>query len=143
MRVFVRSLLAAGSLKLLLCSAAVLAQQGVNLPAAPQGPGGEDTIETASGTRCRQSINSNKGYVDVGVAGSARSGIPNRQAAPGGVFPSSVFVNINDRDREALAYARVTIPLGKQPKRLDCSRIYELEIDRLRQEIQLLKMNTE
>jgi hypothetical protein len=142
MRVFVRSLLLVVSLELLIGSAAI-AQQGVNLPAAPQGPGGEDTIETASGTRCRQSINSNKGYVDVGVTGSARSEIPNGQTTPGSVFPTGVFVNINDRDREALAYARVTIPLGRQPKRIDCSRIYELEIERLRQEIQLLKMNAE
>jgi hypothetical protein len=34
--------------------------------------------------------------------------------------------------REALAYARVTIPLGRKPKRIDCSQIYELEIARLR-----------
>jgi len=54
-----------------------------------------------------------------------------------------VFVTINDRDKEALAYARVTIPLGKQPQRIDCSRIYELELERLRQEIALLKMNAE
>lgn len=101
------------------------------MPPAPQGPGGEDTIETASGTRCRKSINSNSGYLDVGLAGSGGSGIPNA---------SGVFVTINERDREALAYARVTLPLGKQPRRIDCSRIYELEIDRLREEVALLKM---
>lgn len=142
MRVFVRSLLLAASLELLLSSAAI-AQQGVYLPPNPQGPGGEDTIEASSGTRCRQSINSNKGYLDVGVAGSVRSEVPTGHREPGSVFPNGVFVTINDRDKEALAYARVTIPLGPQPKRLDCSRIYELEIERLRQEIALLKMNAE
>jgi hypothetical protein len=142
MRVFVRSLLLVASLELIASSAAV-AQQGIYLPPAPQGPGGEDTIESSSGTRCRQSINSNKGYVDVGVAGSVRSGIPHGNTNPGDVLPGGVFITINDRDREALAYARVTIPLGAQPKRLDCSRIYELEIERLRQEIELLKMNAE
>jgi hypothetical protein len=142
MPAFVRSLLLVASLEFLLASAA-LAQQGVYLPPAPQGPGGEDTIESASGTRCRQSINSNKGYLDVGVSGTARSEVPNGKATPGGLFPSGVFVTINDRDREALAYARITIPLGTQPKRIDCSRIYELEIDRLRQEIALLKINAE
>lgn len=133
MRVFARSLLLAASLELLLATAAS-AQTGIYLPPAPIGPGGEDSIETASGTRCRQSINSNSGYVDVGVAGSAGSGIPQAHG---------VFVSISERDREALAYARVTVPLGKKPKRIDCSRIYELEIVRLREEIALLKMNAE
>lgn len=131
MRAFARSLLLAASVELLLACPA-LAQTGVFLPPAPQGPGGEDTIETASGTRCRQSINSNKGYVDVGVSGSASSTI---RGGPG------VFISVTDPERQALAYARVTIPLGKQPKRLDCSRIYELEIQRLQQEVELLKMN--
>lgn len=134
MRAFARSLLLAASAELLLASAAA-AQSGIYLPPAPQGPGGEDTIETSSGTRCRQSINSNSGYVDIGVAGSSGSGIPQTG--------SGVFISINDRDKEALGYARITIPLGKKPKRLDCSQIYELEIERLRQELALVKMNAE
>ncbi|HZG46594.1 MAG TPA: hypothetical protein VEZ41_10085 [Allosphingosinicella sp.] len=143
MRVSVRKSLLVASVELLLGTAAV-AQPGVSLPTAPQGPGGEDTIETSSGTRCRQSINSNQGYLDIGVTGSVRSGVPESQTAvPGSVFPSGIFVTLNDRDREALAYARITIPLGRQPKRLDCTRIFELEIERLREEIALLKMNAE
>ena len=134
MRVFARSLLLAASAELLLGSAAA-AQSGIYLPPAPHGSGGEDTIETSSGTRCRQSMNSNSGYVDFGVAGSTGSGIPQSQ--------SGVFISINDRDKEALGYARVTIPLGKRPKRIDCSRVYELEIERLRQELALLRMNAE
>ena len=132
MRASVRNLLLAASLELAAASAS--AQQGIYLPPAPQGPGGEDTIETASGTRCRQSINSNSGYVDVGLAASGGAGIPKSSGA---------FITINERDREALAYARVTVPLGKQPKRIDCSRVYELEIDRLREEIALLRMNAQ
>jgi hypothetical protein len=133
MRVYVRNLLLAASLEFIAVSGAA-AQPGIYLPPGPQGPGGEDTIESASGTRCRQSINSNSGYVDIGIAGSAGAGVPQS---------SGVFISINDRDREALAYARITVPLGRQPKRLDCSKIYELEIARLRQEVELLKMNAE
>lgn len=48
-----------------------------------------------------------------------------------------------DRDREGLLYARVTIPLGKRPQRLDCSRLYELEIARLRQQVEMLTMAAE
>ncbi|HVM37704.1 MAG TPA: hypothetical protein VM265_04885 [Sphingomicrobium sp.] len=136
MLAFARSLLLVASASLLV-GAAAQAQTGIYLPPAPHGPGGEDTIETASGTRCRQSINSSSGYVDIGLAGSTGSGVPDAGRT------GNVFISINDRDREALAYARVTVPLGKKPRRIDCSQIYELEIQRLRQEIELLKMNAE
>lgn len=129
-----RSWLLVVSVELLLGATAASAQTGIYLPPAPQGPGGEDTIETQSGTRCRQSINGNEGYLDIGVSGSTASGVPNT---------GNVFVSINERDRQALGYARITVPLGRKPKRLDCSRIYELEIQRLRDELALLKMNAE
>lgn len=136
MPAFARNLPLAVSASLALAAAAH-AQTGIYLPPAPHGPGGEDTIETASGTRCRQSINSSSGYVDIGLAGSAGSGVPDAGRA------GNVFISINDRDREALAYARVTVPLGKKPRRIDCSQVYDLEIQRLKQEIELLKMNAE
>jgi hypothetical protein len=88
-------------------------------------------------------MNSNEGYVDLGVAGSARSEVPSGQPGTSGVYPTGVFVTINDRDKEAMVYARVSIPLGKRPKRIDCSKVYELEIERLRQELELLRMNAE
>lgn len=43
----------------------------------------------------------------------------------------------------ALGYARVIIPLGEKPKRIDCSRIFELEIIRLRREIEMLEAGLE
>jgi len=140
LRVFSRNLLLVASFELILSSGAV-AQVGISLPAAPQGPGGQDTIVSSSGTQCAQSINSNRGYVDVGVAGSLKSEAPPGQALPGVVYPSGVFVRLNERDREALAYARVTIPLGRQPKRIDCATLYELEIEKLRAEVAALKTN--
>lgn len=108
---------------------------GVYLPPAPQGSGGEDSVETAEGTRCRQSINSSGSYLDMGVTGRAASELP-RDTANGAAF----FAYPQDRDREGLVYARVTIPLGKRPQRIDCSRLYELEITRLRQQVELLSM---
>ena len=108
------------------------ASDGLYLPPAPSGSGGEDSIATSTGARCSQSMNSNGAYLDVGVAGYHDSeqqnfGIGNTIEAkpkPGG-----------------LAYARVTIPLSKKPERLDCSKLYELELQRLREELQMLKMN--
>ena len=106
---------------------------GVFLPAPPRGPGGEDSVETANGTKCRQSINSNGAYLDMGVSASAASPLPEDQTRS----------FIADRDREGLVYMRVTVPLGKKPKRIDCSKLYKLEIERLREELALLKMAAE
>lgn len=108
--------------------------QSVYLPAPPSGPGGEDVIETASGARCRQAINSNGAYFDLGVTGRTAK---NRDQS-NGFFPS-----INHGGNEATGYARVTMPLGRKPGRIDCSRLYELEIARMQREIELLKMAAE
>lgn len=46
----------------------------------------------------------------------------------------------DQHDRTATAYARVTVPLGHKPKRIDCNQVYELEIAKLKREVELLKM---
>ncbi len=127
----VQSWLLAASIAL--SATAADAANGVFLPAAPQGPGGEDSIETSSGTRCRQSMNSNGAYVDVGAVGSAASPPPDR----------SLGFTGETREREALAYARLTVPIGKRPRRIDCNAIYELEIARLKREVEMLRMAAE
>jgi hypothetical protein len=45
------------------------------------------------------------------------------------------------RDRQTSVYARVTIPIGKRPQRIDCTRVYELEIQKVQREVELLKLN--
>lgn len=108
---------------------ALAGTSGVFLPPAPSGPGGEDSIETSSGTRCRQSINSSGPYVDLGVTGTG-----------GGGNRNSISPYSSDRANEATAYARVTIPIGSKPKRIDCSEIFQLEIAKLQREVELLKL---
>ena len=93
------------------------------------GPGGEDAITTSEGVRCSQSINSNGGYLDLGVAG----GDLNTYYAP----------SEGHQPQSAVGYARVIIPIGRTPKRLDCSRLYDLEIQRLKAEIELLRIGME
>ena len=129
---FARNWLLAGLA--LAASAPALAGSGYYLPPPPVGSGGEDSIETASGTRCRQSINSNGAYLDVGVAANRSNG--NTDPSWNGPFERG-------NSSEALGYARMIVPLGKKPERLDCSRVYELEIQRMRREIELLKMAAE
>lgn len=110
---------------LILAGAPALAGDGLYLPSPPTGPGGEDSITTSEGVRCTQSVNSSGGYLDFGVAG----GDINTYSTPG-TTPAS---------QGTIGYARLIIPLGASPKRLDCSRLYDLEIARLKAEIQLLK----
>lgn len=104
------------------------AADGVLLPPAPNGPGGEDSITTSQGVKCAQSINSNSGYVDLGVTGGGALTI-----FGGGVATTPT----------TLAYARVVLPFGEQPKRLNCNHLYELEIERLKREIDLLTIGLE
>ena len=107
-----------------------LAADGLLLPPPPVGPGGEDSITTSEGVRCSQSINSNGGYLDLGVAGGDLSTYYNSDSSGGA--PST-----------AVGYARVIIPLGQTPQRLDCGRLYELEIQKLKAEIDMLKVGLE
>jgi hypothetical protein len=112
--------------------APAFANDGIYLPSGTSGVGGEDSIETAEGTRCRQSMNNNGAYVDMGVVGTAAKQSPY----------SNSYLTTNPSS-SAVAYARVTIPLGSKPKRLDCTKLYDLEITRLRREIELLKLAAE
>ena len=100
------------------------------MPPPPTGPGGEDSITTSDGVRCSQSINSNGGYLDLGVAGGDLN-----------TYYSSNTVS--SQPQSAVGYARVIIPLGDAPKRLDCNRLYEMEIERLKAEIQMLQIGLE
>ena len=132
MRAYVRSLLHAA---LLLGLKGPAYANGLYLPPPPTGPGGEDRVETGSGARCSQSVNSNGSYLDVGFAGTTGAG---------GDFQSSPFLGSGDRNSsQGLGYARVTIPLGRRPARVDCTRLYEMELQRMQREIELLKMAAE
>lgn len=112
--------------------------EGVYLPAPPSGPDGEDVIETSSGARCRQSMNSNGTYLDVGVTGNVSNNVNDISYG----YPSPLDTR-NRGSTQALGYARVTVPLGHRPARLDCSRLYELEIAKMQREIALLKLNAQ
>ena len=89
-----------------------LALPGVSLPT------GYDEVRTTEGSSCRSSNGNDGAYADIGVIGG------------------------NDVDGQMNAgavYGRVVIPLGKKAKRLNCQRLYDLEIERLQMEVRLLK----
>jgi hypothetical protein len=105
------------------------AADGILLPSPPIGPGGEDAITTSEGVRCSQSINSSGGYLDFGIAG----GDLTNYAPAANTTPSN----------SAIGYARIIVPLGPSPKRLDCARLYDLEIARLKAQIEMMKVGLE
>ena len=91
-------------------------QTGFNLPGVTL-PQGQDEVRAADGTTCRSSVSGSGAYVDVGVIrgnGSSSS--------------------------EYATYGRVVVPIGRQAKRVNCEKLYELEVARLEMELKLLKM---
>lgn len=99
-------------------STSTTALAGVNLP-TPASTYGQDEVQAAGGVACRSAVGGNGAYIDTGVVGS--NDLYNRNSAT--------------------AYARVVMPLGRAPKRLDCGRLYDLEIQRLRMELELARMS--
>src|SRR6478735_7603894 len=93
------------SAALILAASCASAADGILLPSPPVGPGGEDSVTTSEGVRCSQSINSSGGYLDFGVAGGDL-GTYTTPGAPVG-------------QQSAIGYARIILPLGNLPRRLD------------------------
>lgn len=89
---------------------------GFSLPGVSL-PQGQDEVRAADGTTCRSAVSGSGAYLDMGVVGG-------NGATPGGIA----------------TYGRVVVPLGRKPPRLDCSKLYALEVERLQMEIRLLKM---
>lgn len=93
-------------------------QTGFTLPGVTL-PQGQDEVHASDGTTCRSAVSGSGAYLDVGV----------------------IRGNSNSQSNSDLAtYGRVVIPMGRKPKRVDCSRLYELEVERLQLELKLLKM---
>jgi hypothetical protein len=79
-------------------------------------PQGTDEVRAADGTSCRSAVGGTGAYLDMGVIGR-----------PNTTVESNSY------------YGRFVVPLGKASKRLDCSKLYELEIERLKLELELAK----
>ncbi len=91
---------------------------GFNLPGVSL-PNGSDEVRAADGTTCRSAVGGNGAYLDVGVIGNPE------MAANEASFST---------------YGRLVVPLGKTPRRVDCTRLYDLEIQRLEMELKLAQM---
>lgn len=92
--------------------------RGFNLPGVTL-PQGQDEVHAADGTTCRSAVGGSGTYLDVGA-------IKDSLGKRGG--------------DDVATYARVVIPLGTRSSRLDCAKLYALEVERLQLELKLLKM---
>ena len=103
---------------LLPSQSSVYNQHGLSLPSAPT-VHGSDIVRGAGGISCQSSVSNGGAYFDAGLINS-----------------EDMF------DRGAMAaYGRVVIPLGKKAERLDCNKLYELEIRRLEMELEIMRMS--
>ncbi len=91
---------------------------GFNLPGV-QLPQGTDEVRAADGTTCRSAVSGSGAYVDVGIIGN----------------PDQV-----NTEASFSAYGRLVIPLGRTAPRLDCSLLYDLEVQRLAIELKLSQL---
>ncbi|MBZ9735168.1 hypothetical protein LB534_25505 [Mesorhizobium sp. CA18] len=94
-------------------------QTGFSLPGVSL-PQGQDEVHASDGTTCRSAVSGSGAYLDLGVIRGNNSS--------------------NQANSDIATYGRVVIPIGQTPKRVDCSRLYELEVERLQLELKLLKM---
>lgn len=112
----------------------------IQLPSAPQFPQGQDRVRAADGAECSVSTAPRDKFMDIGVVGGTSSGTGVENAYPY-VIPGTTMVPGNQYGRvTGGVYARVVINLDPEKPKLDCARLYELEIQRLKLEIEQLKL---
>lgn len=100
----------------------VSAQVGVPAPVLQQ----QDEVRSREGVVCRSG--NNRPTLDVGVSGTNSS-----------QHSQQILSFAGYQGTSATVFARVSMPLGAKYERLDCNRLYELEIERLKMEIDQLK----
>jgi hypothetical protein len=105
----------------------------LNLPSTP-GSYASDRIRTSENVECSMAIGGSVN-VEFGVVGVINQNGPfynNQGLYPEGYDPDGIVKDVG-------VYAKITIPLNAPKKRLDCNRLYLLELERTRMEIQKLK----
>ena len=126
-------------LSLVLATPVAMAQNSLSLPSPPSWPSGSDRIKGSDGTSCESSVAPRNAFADFGVMASRGNGIGNSNS--GIVIKNdSRFIDNGFRRDGVSVYFRVIINLDKAKPVIDCSQLYQLEIERLKAEIEFLQM---
>lgn len=107
----------------------------VMLPQAPQFQQGQDRIRAADGTECSRSTGPRKRFADVGMLGGNMGG----NGSPYGYYGGSSGSQ-NYTQNGGAVYGRITFNLDPEQDELSCSRLYELELERLRLEVEQARL---
>lgn len=111
----------------------------LNIPTAPQSYSSDEI--RAGDLTCRMAIGSST-QMEFGVVGILDQMGQNNQLNNGFYNPelynsqSGVY---GDFMRDVGVYARITIPIGAPKERLNCNKLYQLELERRRLEVTRLK----
>jgi len=122
---------------LLMTNSNVLAQSSSLNLAIPQSPQSYQSDRVRAGDlECSVAIGSSTN-VEFGVVGILNQNDP---------YQSNVYVDPSVRNsdgfvRDVGVYARMQIPIGAPKERLDCTKLYKLEIEK--KELELLKLRQE
>lgn len=117
----------------------------INLPQTPQFPQGTDRIRAADGTECSRSTAPRNKYMDVGMLGfgAGGQGVENQYPIVYGANTGNYNIPNNIYQRAGGGvYARLVINLDNDTPNVDCGKLYDLELERLKLELEQGKMGT-
>ena len=104
-------------------------QVGIVVPGGGSGSFNYDEIRTSSGTSCRQALGTNI---------RAEFGVVDSESKSTNIYHDAARFNDGRSSFGTGAYARVTYDIGSK-KRLDCSRLFEIEIAMLKAELEMMR----
>jgi hypothetical protein len=122
-----------GAILLAAASAPAMAQTGFYLPTSTP-PAGQDEFRSADGTSCKTTMDGAR-RVELGAFGSGGRDDQRNSlyALPDyGRSPSNSSLGV---------YGRYVMSLDAPSQRMDCSKLYELELERRRLEVELMRRN--
>lgn len=93
-------------------------------------PSGYDRVRTSDGITCESSISPDS-YVEVGFYG--------QKDEKDNWYNRKTHNYSNDGNDEIGVYTRLVVPLGGPKKRINCNRIYEIQVEKLKYELESLK----
>lgn len=93
-------------------------------------------VRTAAGATCK--TGTQRTIVDVGMTHKSLTDT----AVPQGIANPYYGVNMMPQDT-GMVYARIVIPIGAKESRINCKRMYNLEIQRMQTENALLRKQLE
>lgn len=126
-------------------SCGIFAQSTNNL-SIPQSTGivqGTDSVRSSDGVNCSISVAPRDKWMEIGVLGQGYNGQGVENQYPSLYTGSGqiVYPPSNPYQRQGVGiYAKLVINLDKERPRLDCNELYRVELERLKLELEQLKL---